>query len=121
MELFDVGHCHLTQGGISSGARVIGISVGEWPLIQRIILSSHLNISAGRGNREEICRLIGRKSRTLLCCNNEIGVVDSLPFKEIAHKFNSDSDSGWEYDENCLVEMIEEMKVSRFRWRFIMS
>ena len=54
--------------------------------------------------------MIGRKSRTFLfCCNNEIGVVDSLPLKEIAHKV--DSNSGWEDDENILVEMIEEMKV----------
>ena len=47
----------------------------------------------------------------LLCCNNEIGVVGSLPLKEIAHKVDSESDSGWEYDVNGLVELIEEMKV----------
>ena len=47
----------------------------------------------------------------LLCCNNEIGVVGSLPLKEIAHKVESDSDSGWEDDESGLVKMIEEMKV----------
>ena len=77
--------------------------------MQRIILSSPLNISAGCGDREEICRLIGNKSRTyLLCCNNEIGVVDSLSLKEIAHKVDGYSDSN---DANGLVEMIEEMKV----------
>ena len=53
--------------------------------------------------------MIGRKSRTLFCYNNEIGVVDSLPLKGIAHEV--DSDSGWEDDVDGLVEMIEEMKV----------
>ena len=45
------------------------------------------------------------------CCNNEIGVVDSFPLKYIAHKFNSDRDSGWEDDVNGLVEMIKEINV----------
>ena len=73
-------------------------------------MGSPLNISAGCGDREEMCRLIGKKSRTFLfCCNNEIGVADSLPLKEIAHKI--DSDSGWEDDVNDLAEMIEKMKV----------
>ena len=44
-------------------------------------------------------------------CNNETGVVDSLPLKDIALKFYSDRDSGWEGDVNGLVEMVEEMKV----------
>ena len=57
-----------------------------------------------------MCRLIGKKSRTFLfCCNNEIGVADSLPLKEIAHKI--DSDSGWEDDVDGLVEIIEEMRM----------
>ena len=55
-------------------------------------------------------RLIGIKSINLFCvANNEIGIVDSLPLNKIDHK--SDSDSGWEYDVNDLVEMIEEVKV----------
>ena len=45
------------------------------------------------------------------CCNNEIRVVDSLPLKDIAHKFNSDRDSGWEDDVNGLVEMIKDINV----------
>ena len=76
--------------------------------MQRIILSSPLNISAGCGDREEMFRLIGKKSRAFLFCyNNEIGVVDSFPMKEIADKV----DSGWEDDVNGLVEMIGEMKM----------
>ena len=78
--------------------------------MQRIILCSHLNISAIFGDREEICRLIGKKSRKyLFCYNNEIGEVDSFPLKFFAH--GVDSGSGWEDDENGLVEMIEEMKM----------
>ena len=74
--------------------------------MQRIILSSHLNVLASCGDREEICRLIGKKSRKyLFCCNNEIGVVGSFPLKYIAHSV--DSGSGWEDDENDLVEMME--------------
>ena len=81
--------------------------------MQRVILSSPLNNSASCGDREEMFRLIGKKSRTFLfCCNNEIGVVDSSPLKEIAHTINSDNDSGWEDDVNGLVEMIEEMMVN---------
>ena len=69
----------------------------------KVILSRPINISAGYGDREEIYRLIGKKSRTFLfCCNNEIGVVDSSPLKEIAHKVDSDSDSGWEDNVNGL-------------------
>ena len=80
--------------------------------MQRVILSSPLNISAGCGDREEMFRLIGKKSRAFLFCyNNEIGVVDSSPLKDIAHKVDSDSDSGWEDDVNGLVEMIGEMKM----------
>ena len=45
------------------------------------------------------------------CCNIEIGVVDSLPLKDIAHKFNSDRDNGWEDDVNGLVKIIKEMNV----------
>ena len=58
--------------------------------MQRIILSNHLNISAGCGDREEMCQLIGKKSKIFLfCCNNEIVVVDSLLLNEIAHKVDS--------------------------------
>ena len=103
----------------NSGLNLIGgkggqfICNGNWPSIQRIILSSPLNISTGCRDREEICRLIGKKSRTFLfCCNKEIGVVDSLPLKEIAHKVDSESYSGWEDDVNDQVEIIEEMKVN---------
>ena len=75
--------------------------------MQRIILSSPLNISVGCGDREEMYRLIWKKSRTfLLCCNNEIGDVDYLPLKEIAHKVENDGD-----EVNDLVEMIVEMNV----------
>ena len=69
-----------------------GISVGDWPSIQSIIISSPLNISAGCGDRE-MCRLIARNSRKFLfCCHNEIGVVDSLPLNEIALKVENDGD-----------------------------
>ena len=84
----------------------------NWSSNQRIILSSPINISVGCGDREEICRLIGKKSRTyLLCCNNEIGRVDSLPLKEIAHTIDSDSDGEDEVND---LEMIEEMKVDEY-------
>ena len=43
-------------------------------------------------------------------CNKEIG-VDSLPLKDIALKFYSDRDSGWEGDVDGLVEIIKEINV----------
>ena len=55
-----------------------------------------------------------KEYKILLCCNKEIEIVDSLPLNEIDHKLDSDSDSGWEYDVNDLVEMIEEMKVGEY-------
>ena len=59
-----------------------------------------------------MARLIGKKSKKVLFCyNNEIGVVDNLPLKEIVHKVDSDTNSGWEDEVDSLVGMVEEMKV----------
>ena len=87
----------------NSGSNLIGgkgghfICRGNWSLKQRVILSSPQNILAGCGDKEEMYRLICIKSRNFYCvANNEIGIVDSLPLNEIAHKSDSDSDSGWE-------------------------
>ena len=69
-----------------------------------------INILAGCGDREKMCRLIGRKSwKFLFCCSNEIGEVDSLPLKDIALKVEHDGDG--EDEVYGLMEMIEEMKV----------
>ena len=69
------------------------------------ILSSPLNISAGCGGRGDVP--VDRYKE--FCCNKEIGVVDSLPLKYIAHKV--DSNSGWEDDVDGLVEIKKEINV----------
>ena len=93
--------------------------------MQKYYFKQSLNISAACGDREEVYRLIGRKSRKFIfCCNNEIGVVDSLPLNEIDQKVDSDSDG--EDEIKGPVEMIEEIKVAEYiemaiemelRWR----